>query len=50
MSRGLLGYEESIDDFLGNINAVTREDIVSAANTLQLDTVYFLKGVLDNEV
>ncbi len=50
MSRGLLGYEESIDDFLENINAVTREDIVSAANTLQLDTVYFLKGVLENEV
>lgn len=50
MSRGLLGYDESVDQFLENINAVTRADIISAANTIQLDTVYFLKGVLENEV
>ncbi len=50
MGRGLLGYEESVDQFLEKINKVTRERIIEAANTLQLDTVYFLKGVQGNEI
>ncbi len=50
MGRSLLGVEESVDEFLEKINAVTREEIISAANSLQLDTIYFLKGVLGNEV
>lgn len=50
MSRALLGYEESVDEFLQNLERVERDDIVAAANSLQLDTVYFLKGVENNEV
>ncbi len=50
MGRGLLGIDESVDEFLEKIYAVTREDIIKAANSIQLDTVYFLKGVLENEV
>lgn len=50
MGRGLLGYEESVDGFLDKLNEVTRERIVAVANTLQLDTVYFLKGVQENEI
>jgi len=50
MTRELLGYEESVDEFMDKINLVTRERIIAAANTLQLDTVYFLKGVQGNEI
>ncbi len=50
MGRGLLGYEESVDQFLEKLNEVTRERIIAAANSLQLDTVYFLKGVQGNEI
>ena len=48
MGRSLLGYEESVDGFLEKLNEVTKERIVAAANTLQLDTIYFLKGVQGN--
>ncbi len=50
MTRALLGYDETVDEFIEKINEVTREEIIAAANSVQLDTVYFLKGVLDNEV
>lgn len=50
MGRGLLDYEESVDGFLEKLNEVTKERIVAVANTLQLDTVYFLKGVQNNEI
>ncbi len=50
MGRLLIGQSESPDEFLAKINNVTREGIIKAANSVQLDTIYFLKGVLDNEV
>ncbi len=50
MSRVLMGYEEDVDRFLEKINGVSREQIIEAAQTIQLDTIYFLKGVLGNEV
>ncbi|MCY7876587.1 insulinase family protein [Bacillus spizizenii] len=33
-----------IEDFLANIEQVTKEDIVKAGEKIQLDTTYFLKG------
>ena len=50
MTRALLGYEETVDEFIEKINKVTREEIMAAANSVQLDTVYFLKGVIGSEV
>ncbi len=50
MGRLLLGETESVDEFLERLNKVTRAEIIKAANSLQLDTIYFLKGVLDSEV
>ena len=37
--------EEAIDA----INKVGREDIISAANKMTLDTIYFLKGTILNQ-
>ncbi|MBQ5590068.1 MAG: insulinase family protein [Clostridia bacterium] len=36
---------KSVEDFLDKINKVTKEDIVNKANTVKLDTVYFLGGL-----
>ncbi|MCI3987642.1 insulinase family protein, partial [Bacillus vallismortis] len=33
-----------IEDFLANIDQVTKEDIMKAGEMIQLDTTYFLKG------
>ncbi|MCI3988204.1 insulinase family protein, partial [Bacillus vallismortis] len=33
-----------IEDFLANIDQVTKEDIMKACEKIQLDTTYFLKG------
>ncbi len=45
LSRILVGDTEfSIDKTISKINAVTKEDIIEMANTVLLDTVYFLKG------
>ncbi|MCF6137172.1 EF-P 5-aminopentanol modification-associated protein YfmF [Pseudalkalibacillus berkeleyi] len=38
------GVERSIDDWLEGIQAVTMEDVIDAAATISLDTIYFLKG------
>ena len=46
----LLENDESISSLIENINRVDREGIIRAANTVQLDTVYFLKGVASDEV
>ena len=34
-----------MEDLARQIAAVTKEQVVEAANTLRLDSVYFLKGV-----
>lgn len=36
--------EIPIEDFLANIENVTKEDIIKAGEKIQLDTTYFLKG------
>ncbi|WP_332690647.1 EF-P 5-aminopentanol modification-associated protein YfmF [Halalkalibacter lacteus] len=38
------GKKRSIDEWLQEIDAVTKEDIVRVAGKVQLDTIYFLKG------
>ncbi len=45
MGRLLLGIDESVDGFFDKLSQVTRQDIINAANKMQLDTIYFLKGV-----
>ncbi len=50
MNRVILGSDESIDDVLARINNVKRDDIINVANTVQLDTIYLLKGAIGNEI
>lgn len=50
MEQILLGADETPDGVLEKINAVTRDDIRAAANKVQTDTVYFLKGAAADEV
>jgi predicted Zn-dependent peptidase len=38
------GKKRSIDEWLKEIDAVTKEDIVQVAGKVQLDTIYFLRG------
>ncbi|WP_017727379.1 EF-P 5-aminopentanol modification-associated protein YfmF [Halalkalibacterium ligniniphilum] len=38
------GFERSIDQWLREIDDVTKEDIIEAAKKVKLDTIYFLKG------
>jgi hypothetical protein len=40
----LAGVEESAEDCIDKISAVTKEMIVNVANKVKLDTVYFLAG------
>lgn len=46
----MLGKNDSPKEFLENIEKVEKSEIMAAANAVQLDTVYFLKGVGANEV
>ena len=41
----MAGRTGSMEDLAGQLAAVQRSDVVEAAQTLTLDTVYFLKGV-----
>lgn len=45
ISQAVAGKTGSMDDVSDKLRHVTMDQIVEAANTLQLDTVYFLKGV-----
>ena len=44
--RALMAIDDTLEDSRTKIEAVSREDVVSAARRLSLDTVYFLDGVL----
>ncbi len=50
LGQSLLGLSESLEQLTEKLNAVTRDDIIKAANSVQLDTVYFLKGVGNSEI
>ena len=41
------GLEESPKELAARLEAVTREQVAAAAQKLQLDTIYFLKGKED---
>ena len=47
MGQELSGNSFSIEDYIKNINAVTKEQIMQFAKNLQMNTIYFLTG-LDN--
>ena len=43
-SQELSGYEMDYDEYIEKINNVTKEEIVSLANKIQINTIYFLKN------
>lgn len=45
VSQAIAGQTGSMMDLADRLTAVTLDQVVEAANTLRLDTVYFLKGV-----
>lgn len=47
MSQSVAGLETEVDEVIERLEKVTKEDVVAVANKLQLDTVYFLKGLED---
>ena len=44
MGQELNGLEFTIDEYIRDINSVTKEQIVEFANSLQMNTIYFLTG------
>jgi predicted Zn-dependent peptidase len=46
--RHLMGVTQTIDECRAAISAVSRKQLICAANTLQEDTVYFLEGTATN--
>lgn len=44
LDRLILGSGDSIDEYLERLCRVERDGIIRAANSVQLDTIYFLKG------
>ena len=47
--RALADVEISPEELRRRISRVTREDVVAAAQTVRLDTVYFLRGTLEEK-
>ena len=47
--RALADAEISPEELRRRISRVTREDVVAAAQTVRLDTVYFLRGTLEEK-
>ena len=45
IGQAVAGLSGSMEDLAAQVQAVTMDQVVEAANTLTLDTVYFLKGV-----
>ena len=45
IGQAIAGLDDTMDDLAARVQNVTLEQVVEAANTLALDTVYFLKGV-----
>ena len=44
MGQELSGLQFTIEEYIRDINSVTKEQLVAFANTLQIDTIYFLTG------
>ncbi len=49
LGRKLLGINNDPDDVVKSLEAVTREEIIAAANKASLDTIYFLNGTLKGD-
>ncbi len=49
LSGAIMGNNESLDDLLNGILAVTKEEIIAVWSKIKLDTVYFLKGNEEGE-
>ena len=45
VGQSIAGLTGSMDDLAAQLRSVTMDQVVEAANSLTLDTVYFLKGV-----
>ena len=45
IGQSIAGLTGTMEDLAAQLRTVTKEQVVEAANTLTLDTVYFLKGV-----
>lgn len=43
-SQELSGYEMGYEEYIERVNNVTKEDIISLANKIQINTIYFLKN------
>ena len=44
LGQAAAGLEEPPEEFAARLEGVTREQVAAAAQKLELDTVYFLKG------
>ena len=49
LGRLLEGMDNNPDDVVESLKAVTREQILAAANRVTCDTIYFLNGTLKGE-
>lgn len=49
MGQTLLNNEDSIDECISKINAVTKDDVIRIANKLELQLTYFLTGKEEDE-
>lgn len=45
VGQSIAGFAWGLDDLMGRLASVTREQVIEAAKCVQLDTIYFLKGV-----
>ncbi len=50
LERIIEDSSDTPDSFFEKLAAISREDIIRAANTVQLDTIYFLKGDASHEI
>ncbi|MCI8387011.1 MAG: insulinase family protein [Clostridiales bacterium] len=49
LGRLIDGVDGEPDDVVARLSAVTRDEIIAAANKVSLDTIYFLNGTLKGE-
>ena len=44
LGQELSEYKMSFEEYENEVNAVTKEDIMNFANTVSIDTIYFLRN------
>ncbi len=47
LGQAIAGLDENVEDMVKKLETVTLEQVVAVANKLQLDTIFFLKGMED---